>query len=514
MSRAVVALAVALTSMALFTGASMPGFAQGNPDLVRQALDAAGGEAALRALKTLRMNGAARFWEPDQSFVAGGPALFVGDSKLTTTWDFASGDTRIDWDRGFVARANVRYSEIATPKFGFVTDDKGSRAMSGIRIATQLRELQRVSPMLLAHMLDAGGNVAFEGGLKLNNVVLPAMTFRDGATTFHVLFNKVTKLPAAVRTFDEDGVRGTAVFDAVFDGWKPVGGVMVAHTLTYMVADTAVARINYNDAAANAPIDPQAFAASAEVMASAKPPTTGGVPYQWVIRRLAFGRFLDSDDVFVPPGGSLKLTELASNVAHVTGGTHNGLVVAMKEGVVVFDAPTGGAQSHATLDAIKAKYDRPVKTLVLTHHHSDHSAGMRVYVAEHAAVLVPAPDRKYFALMALAQRPVADDLEKKHISADITEINDRMELKDDATEIRLYRVANQHADGMLIAHIMPANIVWESDLWTPGQDTAKSPGAIALNDALKKFGISGATIAGGHGATAPQAELEKIFAAK
>jgi hypothetical protein len=65
---------------------------------------------------------------------------------------------------------------------------------------------------------------------------------------------------------------------------------------------------------------------------------------------------------------------------------------------------------------------------------------------------------------------------------------------------------------MLIAHIMPANIVWVTDLWSPGEDTVKTPGANALHEALKKHGITGATIAGGHGGTAPQAELEKIFA--
>ena len=60
------------------------------------------------------------------------------------------------------------------------------------------------------------------GGQKLNAAVMPSVTFKDNGTTFHVLINKITRLPAAVRTFDEDGMRGTVTFyDVVFDNWKP-----------------------------------------------------------------------------------------------------------------------------------------------------------------------------------------------------------------------------------------------------------------------------------------------------
>jgi glyoxylase-like metal-dependent hydrolase (beta-lactamase superfamily II) len=508
MLRFVFAVAVGLAA-----GCATPLYAQSGPnDLVKQAVAAAGGEPALRALKTLRVHGNARFWEPDQSLVPNGPALQTGDSKFTMTWDFPGGATRTDWDRTFIGRPPQKYSEVVSPKLGFVIDDKGAHAMSGIRHAAQLRELLRLTPLLLLKMLDAPGDVAFEGGLKLSAAVLPAVTFKDGNTTFHVLFNKITKLPAAVRSYDEDSMRGSAVYDVVYENWRPMpGGAMLPYFVTYTLADNAICRVTVTEVTPNPQIDSEAFAVGADVKAAFKP-ATGTVPYQWVIRRLNIGRFLDSDDIFVPHGGGLKFTELAPNVQHITGGSHNSLVVAMKDGAVVFEAPTGDGQARWTIDAVRAKLGKPVKTLVLTHHHSDHTAGVRTYMAERVPVLVPVPDRKYFTLMALTQRPVPDDLEKKKISPDVSEIKDEMEIKDDGVSIHLYRIANPHADGMLIAHIMPANIVWVTDLWSPGEDTVKTPGANALHEALKKHGITGATIAGGHGGTAPQAELEKIFA--
>jgi hypothetical protein len=97
---------------------------------------------------------------------------------------------------------------------------------------------------------------------------------------------------------------------------------------------------------------------------------------------------------------------------------------------------------------------------------------------------------------------------------DITEIKDEMTLKDGTTEIRLIRIPNHHADGMLVAHIMPANIVYVTDLYSPGLDTRKSNGLLSFNDSLRRLGIRDATIAGGHGGAGPQSMVEAIADAK
>ena len=171
----------------------------------------------------------------------------------------------------------------------------------------------------------------------------------------------------------------------------------------------------------------------------------------------------------------------------------------MKDGVVVFDAPINDDQSRWVMNAAREKYGKPVKQLVLTHHHSDHTGGVRSYMAEGATLLVPEPDKKHFVKVALAEHVVADELQNKKRSVEITEIKNEMTLKDDATEIRLIRIPNHHADGMLIAHIMPANIVYVTDLYSPGSDTRKTNGLLSFNDALRRLGIKNATIAGGHG---------------
>ena len=506
----------AIAALALTCGYTPPTLAQSSPpDLVKQAITAAGGEQALRGLKSLQLVGDVKYWEPDQSLVAGGPALYLGDSKLTVTRDIANNSARLVWDRNMLTLGRMAYTEVVTPNYGFVTDDKGSRPMSSIRVAAQLRELNRLSPTLLLKMKENPDRVAFLGGVRTSEGVQPAFSFKDGATTFTVVFSKKTQLPSVIRTQDDDAIRGTVNYNVRLDDWKPVGGVMVPHQLTYSLNDSAIGRINFTSVTANVPIDAAQFAPSAEVKAAAKPPATENVPYQWVLRRIAMGRFLDSDQVFVATGGSLKLNELAPNIQHVVGGTHNSLMVNLKDGVLVIDAPINDAQSRWTIDAAKAKYGKPVKHLVLTHHHNDHSGGARTYMGEGAAIHVGVPIKKYFVKVALSERMVPDELQEKRISPPIEEIKDHATIKDDVTEVRLIRIPNHHADGMLIAHIMPANIVWVTDLWSPGgSSTEKTAGVLALSDALKRNKITDATIVGGHGGTAPQSAVEAIVASK
>ena len=61
----------------------------------------------------------------------------------------------------------------------------------------------------------------------------------------------------------------------------------------------------------------------------------------------------------------------------------------MRDYLIVFDAPVSDWQSNWVLNAAKAKYPgKPVKYLVLTHHHMDHAGGLRAYAAQGATLVV------------------------------------------------------------------------------------------------------------------------------
>lgn len=487
-------------------------------DLVKAAVAAEGGADAIEALKGLAIKGTARHWEPGQSFKAGGEPRFLGDTRFEMTVDLAKGQARLDVDRAmqYPAVANIKYTEVITPTMGFVTDDKGSKAASGMRVAAQSRELERASPALLLRALDDPKSVASAGRQKLGKATLPAVNFTDNGTRFTILFDPKTHLPAAIRTLDDDNILGDANYDLVLGDWKAVGGVQIAHSLTYNLDNVVVGQATLAEVTANPSIADRAFMPSDAVTAAAKGPMTGNVPYQWVLRRIALARFLDDDSVFYPTAAPPKTVELAPNVVQVVTGSANNLIVNMKDGLAIFDAPYGEAQSKYVIEQAKAKFPgKPIKYLILTHHHMDHTGGMRAFVAEGAAVIVPAPDKAYFERdLKTTHTVLPDELQKHPRKVQVVEVKDQMTLKDDQAEIKMFRFDNPHVDGMMTIQVVQPNIVWVTDLWNPGTNAGKNPNSEAFAAELKKLGITGATLAGGHGANGKESDLEALMAAK
>jgi glyoxylase-like metal-dependent hydrolase (beta-lactamase superfamily II) len=503
----------ALAGLLLIFGSSSPAQAQsGHRGIIEQAAQAQGGVAALRALKGLAIKADAAHWDTGQSLVPGGEPRFLGNSTISMTWDLANGQARSEWDREkkYPSIERVKYTEFVTPSLGFVINDKGvAQPMSGIRIATALCELTRIDPTLLVKMLDAKSGVRPLANELLGKAPMLAIAYATDRGNFTVLFDPKTKLPAAVRTRDDDNIAGDSTYDVVFGDWKAVGAVKIPHALSYQWNGVEIGKVTYQEVAANPAIAADAFAIPDAIRAAAKAPASGTVPYSWVVKRLLLGRFADTDSIIFPAGGGLKLVELAPNVQHVQGGGANNLIVAMKDHLVVFDAPYGELQSRWVIDAARAKYPgKPVRYLVLSHHHMDHSGGTRTFVAEGATVIVPSPGKPYFEAVARARHTVVpDELQKKPRAAKIEEVADQRVLKDDSGEIRLYNIENPHAKGMILAHVTVPNIVYVTDILSPRPPIDRNAGTIAVGNALKKFGITDATIAGGHGTTVKQSDI-------
>ena len=182
-------LRILVATVALVFGAALaqPATAQSGVDLARQSVAAQGGAAALSAAKTTIIKGEAKHWEPGQSYSPTGEARFLGDSTYTQTVDNATRTARVDWDRDmkYPAVERLKYSEITTPTFGVLIDDKGAQQpMSGIRLAAHLRERERASPRLLVRALEAPDSISALPDQTIGDRSLPAVSIKTRAGTF------------------------------------------------------------------------------------------------------------------------------------------------------------------------------------------------------------------------------------------------------------------------------------------------------------------------------------------
>src|SRR5206468_12088452 len=145
----------------------------------------------------------------------------------------------------------LKYTETVLPTLGYVTDEKSSQAMSGIRVAAHQRELERAAPWLLVKAMDEPGKVRAVGSQRLGQQSLPAVSYAVGPTTFTILFDPKTHLPAAIRTRDDDNINGDSNFDLVLADWKPVVRAQIAQSLSYRVTGVDVAKLTYKEVSSN-----------------------------------------------------------------------------------------------------------------------------------------------------------------------------------------------------------------------------------------------------------------------
>lgn len=519
-----------LASLVVVSGATA---SPRSDDLVKKAVQALGGESALTNVKTVAVKGTIRQWEPEQSVMPGGDMRLANDSTFEIVVDYGARASRVDWVRNYVYPGTRTYtfSEIVTPDAGYVIgidttartkqsmeSNPPAHTMSGLRLATTLREMRRTSPMMYVDMLRNPNSVTDAPDIVVGGVTYPAVSYTSAGQTFIVAFDPQTHLPARVRSLDYDNVWGDVNFDLVLSDWQSMGGRQVATTQRYQLNGRTIAERKITDLQTNVPVAADRLMIPAEFKTTAAKPATGNVPYQWVFRRPIIGTYLDSDNPSFDARAtsSLRLVELGPGIQQVVGGSHNSLIVEMKDHLIVFDAPVSDWQSNWTLDAARQKFGaKPVKYLVLTHHHMDHTGGLRAYAAQGATIVVGKGAGEHFRRVLAApyrrnpDLPAARDLS----GTSIIEVAEKQVFTDGQREVAAYVIENPHAHAMLIGYVTAERIGFVTDLWSPGRDplpATLNPGQAAVVATVKRFGLSPLKFAGGHGSSGEYGPLAAL----
>jgi hypothetical protein len=94
----------------------------------------------------------------------------------------------------------------------------------------------------MLYALEHPADVTAMPNQKLDGKPHPAIGLKVSQYQFTVLFDRKTRMPAAVRTRDDDNIAGDSTFDTVVSDWKSVGGVQIAHTKSGRLNGIEVAR--------------------------------------------------------------------------------------------------------------------------------------------------------------------------------------------------------------------------------------------------------------------------------
>jgi glyoxylase-like metal-dependent hydrolase (beta-lactamase superfamily II) len=188
----------------------------------------------------------------------------------------------------------------------------------------------------------------------------------------------------------------------------------------------------------------------------------------------------------------------------------------MKDYLIVVEGPLGDDRSMAVMAEVKKLVPtKPIKYLVNTHHHFDHSGGIRAFAAEGITIVTHELNRPYFERAAANSWGLSPDrLAKSKKKPVFQTMGDNMVLTDGARSVELYQiVGNAHHDGIVMAYLRKEKLLIEADAFTPRDAAPKTPDPFSVNleANVRRLNIDVDKILPLHGNIAPYVELMKAI---
>lgn len=387
---------------------------------------------------------------------------------------------------------NFRGRQIVTGEKGLAYDLK-ARTLTPFTnpqaIATLTRG--RLPHVMLLTALDRAATLRSLGQDDFNgrkqNVISVAVS--DG-TQWTLYFDSTTNLLTKLENLDTDARVGDVTQEFIFPGYATAGGIKIPTGRIVRRGGEVIQDLNFS-----------------------------GVQINSHPAESAFEKVQGFDEL--PPNNPTPaptVAELAKDVYLVqdAGNGYNVMFVAMNDHILVFEAPLNDGTSRRVMAKIKETVpNKPIKYLIMTHYHDDHSGGVRTYMGEGVTLVTTPGNKGYFERVAQATRTIAPDvLAIKPRPAVIETVqNMKRVFNDDQHTVELYDIGpGPHTKEMLIVYLPKEKILFQGDLLnlppfgttlvTAGNETTAH-----FAERLQALGLSVERIVAVHGRTGTMDEL-------
>jgi len=219
------------------------------------------------------------------------------------------------------------------------------------------------------------------------------------------------------------------------------------------------------------------------------------------------------------PPMKVESQKLGDGIWFVGGGSHNSIIVEFPTYIAVVEGPLGEGRSLAVIaEAKKLVPNKPIKYVINTHAHFDHSGGLRTYVAEGATVITQEMNVPFYQKAWAAPRVLApDSLSKGAKEANFLPVKEKYTLSEGDQTVEIFHEAgSMHNAGMLIVYFPKAKVLSEADAYTPDEPGVPAPTGIRppvftanLMKEIQTLKLDVATVAPLHGGVVPFTDLQK-----
>jgi glyoxylase-like metal-dependent hydrolase (beta-lactamase superfamily II) len=191
-------------------------------------------------------------------------------------------------------------------------------------------------------------------------------------------------------------------------------------------------------------------------------------------------------------------------------GSYDSLVVEFRDHVMMLEAGQSEARSLAYLAEIKKLVpSKPIRYVMNTHAHSDHTGGLPALVAEGATIITHENNKEFFERALNTPRTLLNDtLAKNPKKATVDPVGDKKVYTDGTRVVEMYHISPApHSNGLLVAYIPKEKVLFQGDFSVnPGQPA--NDHVKALVPALEKLNIDFDRYINVHASAAPQTKAD------
>ena len=417
--------------------------------VVVRAADALGGQARILAIKTLTIEGYGQL-----AYQNGGgnitssidaPQKWIDINDYARVVDLEHGRSRVRQrqinDFVFAAAAQMKgvvSTQAIDGDVAFNINAAGTATRAPAAAARARRMESLAHPVVFVHMAlnpkSTVSNRRTSAGLELVDVTTPL----GDAMTLAV--HPSSSLPAWVSWVGPDTNLGDVTYRAAFTGYAPVSGVLMPTGLNTTIDFRSIvqSKLYVDRQAIDAPIGD--LSAPAAVRAAPAP---------------------------VPPAPTIEATSIAKGIWFLRG-AGNSILFEFDDHLTLFEVYASEANAKAVIDKARSLVPgKPLTEAIVSHHHFDHTGGLRAAVSEGLTIVMQRGNEGL--VREVTSRPAKlfpDALGRAPKPLKFRAVDDHLKMSDTSMEIDIYRVvANSHmADGLLV-HVPRERLLVQGDLF-------------------------------------------------
>src|SRR5262245_41846285 len=278
-----------------------------------------------------------------------------------------------------------------------------------------------------------------------------------------------------VETWLGENIMGDMQILAVYSGWKDFGGVMAPAKIVQTRGGWPFFEVTVTAAKAN-PADLATIAPAPAPAGGRGAGGGGGAPP-------------------APPALTVTSEKLGEGVYRLTTGpgSYDSVIVEFKDYVMMLEAGQSEARGLAYIAETKKLIpNKPIRYVMNTHPHSDHTGGLPPLVAEGATIITQKNNEAFLEKALNTPRTLLNDtLAKNPKKAKIEAIAEKKVYSDGTRTVEMYHVAPvPHSNGLMIAYIPKEKVLFQGDFSLPAEGQAANDHVKALAPILEKLNLN------------------------